>query len=315
LVQAPTIIMTLSEFRHIRYRIQPYIRTTPIVPSEIPNLFLKLENLQYTHSFKIRGAFAHVLDLIDKGDKRRILTVSAGNHGLAIARAASTFKLPCTVVVPASAPKTKIDAIQKYDVDLRIEGGNYDEAEAHALGLAKNTKEYAFVSPYNDRLVVLGQGTLAFEILEQLPEVTTIIVPIGGGGLAAGVAAAAKQLRPSIRIIGVQAEASAAIYHSLKQGHMIIVPDRPSIADGIAGNIDLQTITFPVIQRYVDDVVLVSEDEIQSAIFHLLNQEKLLAEGSAAAGFAAVAADKIHGNGPIVAIITGGNINPVTNAG
>ena len=183
-------------------------------------------------------------------------------------------------------------------------------------GIAAHYASEAYaVEVHDDRLVVLGQGTLAFEILEQLPEVTTIIVPIGGGGLAAGVAAAAKQLRPSIRIIGVQAEASAAIYHSLKQGHMITVPDRPSIADGIAGNIDLQTITFPVIQRYVDDVVLVSEDEIQSAIFHLLNQEKLLAEGSAAAGFAAVAADKLHGNGPIVAIITGGNINPITNAG
>jgi threonine dehydratase len=303
--------MTLAEFRHIRARIQPHIRTTPVVPCDVPNLFLKLENLQYTHSFKVRGAFAHILELIDTGDKRRILTVSAGNHGLAIARAASTFKLPCTVVVPASAPGTKIDAIQKYAVDLRIEGANYDEAEAHALGLAKNTNEYAFISPYNDRFVMLGQGTLAFEILEQLPEVAAIVVPIGGGGLAAGVAAAAKQLRSSVRVVGVQAEASAAIYHSLKLGHMITVPDRPSIADGIAGNIDLQTITFPVIQKYVDDVVLVSEDEIKSAIFHLLNQEKLLAEGSAATGFAAVVANKIHSSGPIVAVVTGGNIDPL----
>ena len=197
--------MTLTEFRHVRAGIQPYIRTTPVVPCAIPKLFLKLENLQYTNSFKVRGAFAHLLELVERGDKRTVLTVSAGNHGQAVARAASTFKLPCTVVVPASAPQTKIKAIEQYGVDLRIEGANYDQAEAYALRLAKNAGEYAFVSPYNDRLVVLGQGTLGFEILEQSPGVAAIVVPIGGGGLAAGVAAAVKQLRPSVRVIGVQA--------------------------------------------------------------------------------------------------------------
>jgi len=301
--------MTLTEFRHVRAGIQPYIRTTPVVPCAIPKLFLKLENLQYTNSFKVRGAFAHLLELVERGDKRTVLTVSAGNHGQAVARAASTFKLPCTVVVPASAPQTKIKAIEQYGVDLRIEGANYDQAEAYALRLAKNAGEYAFVSPYNDRLVVLGQGTLGFEILEQSPGVAAIVVPIGGGGLAAGVAAAVKQLRPSVRVIGVQAEASAAIYYSLKAGHMVTVPDLPSIADGIAGNVDPQTMTFPMIQKYVDDVVLVSEDAIQSAILHLLNREKLLAEGAAAAAFAAVVEEKVRVDGDVLAVITGGNID------
>jgi len=301
--------MTLTEFRHVRAGIQPYIRTTPVVPCATPKLFLKLENLQYTNSFKVRGAFAHLLELVERGDKRTVLTVSAGNHGQAVARAASTFKLPCTVVVPASAPQTKIKAIEQYGVDLRIEGANYDQAEAYALRLAKNAGEYAFVSPYNDRLVVLGQGTLGFEILEQSPGVAAIVVPIGGGGLAAGVAAAVKQLRPSVRVIGVQAEASAAIYYSLKAGHMVTVPDLPSIADGIAGNVDPQTMTFPMIQKYVDDVVLVSEDAIQSAILHLLNREKLLAEGAAAAAFAAVVEEKVRVDGDVLAVITGGNID------
>src|SRR5437879_1551438 len=143
--------MTLSEFRHIRSSIQPHIRTTPIVPGEVSNLYLKLENLQYTHSFKIRGAFAHILQLAGKGNKRTVLTVSAGNHGQAIARAASSFKMPCIVVVPANAPRNKIEAIRKYGADLRIEGANYDEAEAWGLGLAKNTNDYVFVSSYNDR--------------------------------------------------------------------------------------------------------------------------------------------------------------------
>jgi len=301
--------MTLSEFRQVRARIQPYIRTTPIIPAEIPNVFLKLENLQHTHSFKVRGAYARVLDLIAAGDERIILTVSAGNHGQAIARAARTFKRPCTVVVPATAPKTKIEAIKTYGIDLRLQGTNYDEAEACTLQLAENTKDYVFISPYSDRLVILGQGSLAFEILEQLPDVAVILVPIGGGGLAAGIGAAVKQLRPSIRVVGVQTDASAAIYHSLKAGRIVRVPDRPSIADGIAGNIDLHAITFPLIQKHVDDVVLVSEREIQSAMAHLLHREKLVAEGAAAAALAAIMSGKISADVATVVVITGGNVD------
>ena len=184
------------------------------------------------------------------------------------------------------------------------------EAEAWTLRQAENTADYAFVSSYNDPLVIQGQGTLGFEILEQVPDVAAIVVPIGGGGLIAGTAAVVKQLRPGVRVIGVQAEASAAIYHSLKAGRMVTVPDLPSIADGIAGNIDLSTITFPIIQKYVDDVVLVSEDAIKTAIQELLYREKLLAEGSAAAAYAAVTTGKVTAKGPIVALITGGNIDP-----
>src|SRR2546427_1201896 len=172
--------MTLPDFRRIRTQVQPYIRMTPVVPAEFPNLFLKLENIQHTHAFKVRGAFAHILGIVACGDKRAILTVSAGNHGQAVARAASTFKLPCVVVVPNNAPKTKIEAIRSYGVELCIEGANYDEAEAWALSQAQDTQRFAFVSPYNDPLVVLGQGSLGFEILEQLPQVTSIVIPIGG---------------------------------------------------------------------------------------------------------------------------------------
>jgi threonine dehydratase len=300
--------MTIGEFRQVRARIQPYVRTTPLVPSEIPNVFLKLENLQHTHSFKVRGAFARVLNVVSSDDKRTLLTVSAGNHGQGLARAASTFNRRATVVVPANAPQSKIDAIRSYAVDLRIEGTNYDEAEAWTLELAQNTHEYAFISPYNDSSVILGQGTLAFEIVEQLPDVAAIIVPIGGGGLAAGIGTAVKQLRPAVRVIGVQTEASAAIYHSLRAGHMVRVPDLPSIADGIAGNIDLQTITFPLIQKHVDDVVLVSESEIQSAMDHLMRREKLVAEGAAAAAMAAALYEKVRIEGAVVALITGGNV-------
>ena len=304
-----SMVLTLMEFRRIRARIQPYVRVTPVVPSETRNVFLKLENLQHTHSFKVRGAFAYVLDFVAAGDKRRLLTVSAGNHGQGMGRAASMFDVPCTIVVPANAPKTKIEAIDKYAVELKIEGSNYDDAEAWTMRLAENTKEYAFVSPYNDPLVILGQGTLALEILEQLPEVATIVVPIGGGGLAAGVGTAIKQLRPGLRVIGVQTEASAAIYHGRKLGHLVRVPDLPSIADGIAGNIDLQTITFPLIQKFVDDVVVVSEKEIKSAMEYLKQTEKLVTEGAAAAAFAAALYGKVDTSGPLVVVITGGNVD------
>jgi threonine dehydratase len=246
---------------------------------------------------------------MDQSDSRTALAVSAGNHGQAIARAASTFRRKCIVVVPESAPKAKIEAIRSYGIELSIRGANYDEAEALALELAKNKSEFAFVSPYNDKDVVLGQGSLAFEILEQIPEVATIVVPIGGGGLIAGIAAAAKQLKPSIRVIGVQAEVSAAMFESLKAGRVVSIPDRTSIADGIQGNIDHTTITFPMIQKYVDDVVLVSENAIKNAMRHLLHKEKLLTEGSAAASFAAVAEGKVSSAGPMVAVISGGNVD------
>jgi threonine dehydratase len=257
----------------------------------------------------VRGAFARVSRLATAGDKRTLLTVSAGNHGLGMARAAAAFKLPCVVIVPHSAPKAKIEAIRAYGVDLRVEGENYDEAEERALRLAENTNEFVFVSPYNDQDVILGQGMLGFEILEHLPDVHTIVIPVGGGGLAAGVAVVVKQLRPAVRIIGVQAEASAAVYHSLKAGKMVRVADLPSVADGIAGNIDLSTITFPIIQKYVDGVVLVSEEEIASSMNRLLQEEKLLVEGSAAAAYAALEHGKVTADAPTVAIITGGNVD------
>ena len=273
------------------------------------DLHLKLENLQYTHSFKIRGAFSRMLELQRAGDQRAVLTVSAGNHGQAVARAASVLGRSCTVVVPRAAPKAKVDAIRRYGIELVIEGSNYDEAEAHTLRLAEEGNRWVFVSPYNDRDVILGQGTLALELIEQQPDLTHVLVPIGGGGLAAGVGAAMKRLRPSVRIIGVQADASAAIYHSRKEGKLVTIPDRGTLADGIQGNVEAGSMTFDLIRDYVDDVVTVTEDEIREAIRVLLFQEKVLAEGAAAVTVAAFRAGKVAGPGPMVAIISGGNLD------
>ena len=298
----------LSDFRRTRARIQPYIRRTPVVETEWPGLWLKLENLQHTHSFKVRGALTRLLEIAEQAEGRAILTVSAGNHGQAVARAASLLGLECTIVVPESAPQAKIDAIRSYGVDLRVEGVNYDAAESLGLELARDTEQYIWVSAYNDRSVILGQGTIALELVEQVPDLSCVLVPIGGGGLAAGIAAAMKQLRPEIEVIGVQAEASAAIYHSLAAGKLIAVPDRPTIADGIQGNVEAGSITFDLIREFVDDVVTVSEDSIREAIRTLLRREKILVEGAGAV--AAAAFDGGFGrNGRTVGIVSGGNVD------
>ncbi len=298
----------LSDFRRTRARIQPYIRPTPVVESETDGLLLKLENLQHTHSFKVRGAFSRMLELAEAGDSRTVLTVSAGNHGQAVARAASLLGLDCTIVVPEAAPKTKIEAIRSYGVDLRVEGVNYDAAEQHGLRLAGDSAKYVWVSAYNDPAVILGQGTIALELIEQVPDITCVLIPVGGGGLAAGIGAAMKQLRPQVRIVGVQAEASAAIYHSLAAGRLVEIPDRPTIADGIQGNVEPGSITFELIREFVDEVVTVPEDAIGEAIRTLLRREKILVEGAAAVTFAAYRAG--HGqDGPTAGVISGGNVD------
>ncbi len=306
---AAMIEMELSDFRRTHERILPYIRRTPVVETDWPGLFLKLENLQYTHSFKTRGAFSRMLELVEENDRRTVLTVSAGNHGQAVARAATVLGLSCTVVVPKTAPRAKVEAIERYGIDLKVEGANYDDAERLTLALAEDRDRYVFVSPYNDPLVILGQGTLALELVEQHPDVDTVLVPIGGGGLAAGVARAMKHLRPATRIVGVQAEASAAIYHSLKAGHLITIPDRPTLADGIQGNVEMGSITFELIRDFVDDVVTVTEDAIRESLLKLLHQEKILAEGSAAVTLAAFRSGLVPATESTVAVISGGNLD------
>lgn len=301
--------ITLEDFRRTRENIRSYIFRTPIVQTDWPGLHLKLENLQRTHSFKVRGAFSRMLQLKEKGDKRRILTVSAGNFGQAVAYAASVLNVSCTVVVPAVAPKAKIEAISRYPVELLIKGKNFDEAEVQTLKMSEDADKWVFLSPYNDRDVILGYGTLALELIEDGMEINEVLVPIGGGGLAAGVAAAMKQLNPAVRIVGVQAEASAAIYESLKVGKLIKIPDRPTLADGIQGNVEPGSVTFDIIKENIDDVVTVSEDEILQAIRVLLLQEKTLVEGAAAAGVAAFCAHKTTKYGSTVAILSGGNID------
>jgi threonine dehydratase len=300
-----------------RQRIAPYVRRTPLTRSESlsriagADVLLKLESLQVQHSFKSRGAFNAVIALRERGGVagRQLVTASAGNHGRALALAASTFELPLVVFTPADAPRTKLDAIRRLGATLRADGRDYDEAERMAKAFAKATGAL-FVSPYNDPDVIAGAATIAEEILEDAPDVDTIVVPVGGGGLISGVAAVAKAIAGSCRVIGVEAAASCAFQTSLRAGRLVEIVPGATLADGLGGNPDPETVTFALIQQLVDEIVTVSEDEIARAIVALADAEHLVVEGAGAVGVAALMAGRISRARRRVAIlVTGSNID------
>jgi threonine dehydratase len=235
------------------------------------------------------------------------VTASAGNHGRAIALAAEMLGMRATVFAPRDAPRAKLDAIERHGAELR-ETASYDEAEAAARSYAQETGR-PYISPYNHADVIAGAGTIAIEIFEARPQVRTIVVPIGGAGLIGGVAIAARSLATGTRIVGVEAEASTAFSQSVRNGRITAIDPRPTLADGLAGNMDPDTITFDIVQRYVDEIVTVSEEELADGIRGLAGEEHVVAEGAGAAAPAAVRAGKVRGAGETVALVTGSNID------
>ena len=300
-----------------RKRIARYIRRTPLVESAWlsdlagARVFLKVESLQRANSFKARGAFNAVLARLERADTApaQLVTASAGNHGRALAEAAETFHLPLVVFTPADAPRTKLDAIRRHGADLRADGRDYDDAEARAKAFAKATGA-AFISAYNDADVVAGAGTVALDIFDEAADVDTLVVPIGGGGLISGVATAAKAIAADCSIVGVEVDASCAFQTSVRAGRLVDIVPGPTLADGLGGNPDPDTITFDVIQRLVDRIVTVSEQDLAAAIVGLVEAEHLVAEGAGAAGVAALVGRHADVSGRRVAVIvTGGNID------
>lgn len=309
----PTV--TPTEMLQARRRLAGLIWPTPCVRSAWlseatgGDVYLKLENLQPTGSFKLRGALNKLKRLAFAPEPPRVLTVSAGNHGRAVAYGASLFGLRATVIVPRSAPPTKIEAIQRTGVELQLVGENYDEAERTARQWARD-EGLTFISPYNDLDVIAGQGTVALEMLEKVPDVDTILVPVSGGGLLAGVAVMAKALNPTIKVIGVQTEHSPAMYQSFRAGHLVTVEEKPTLADGLAGNVEAGSITFPLIRHYVDDIVLVSEESLHRAIVEVLAHEQIVVEGAGAVPVAALLTHRIAPRSKkIAAVLTGRNID------
>jgi threonine dehydratase len=301
-----------------RKRIAPFVRRTPLVESAWlsalsgARVSLKLESLQVSSSFKSRGAFNAVLARLERGDitsRSTLVTASAGNHGRALAAAADAFHLPLVVFTPADAPATKLSAIRRHGADLRAEGRDYDHAELLAKQFAGETGA-AFISPYNDADVVAGAATIALEIFEDAPETDVVMVPIGGGGLISGVASTVKTIADTRLVIGVELDVSHAFQTSVRAGKLVAIVPGASIADGLGGNPDPETITFWFIQRYVDQIVTVSEDDLAAAVVGIADAEHLIVEASGAAGVAALVGRRIDARDWRVAIVvTGSNID------
>ena len=307
-------MISLQAIRDARKAIAPFIKCTPLVHSQFlsdfcgGNVFLKLENLQITNSFKPRGAFNKLLHLSAEEKNRGIITASAGNHGQAVAFAAQKLNYPARIVVPKTTPKIKIDGIKKYGADLVLFGDTYDAAEQKAKDLARKDG-CAYVSPYDDELIIAGHGTIGLEIIEALPNVDMVIVPVGGGGLISGISIAIKSTKPNVQVIGVQSEASPVMYESLKAGKIVNARKTETIAEGLSGGIEKGSITFKIAQEYVDKVLLVREETIRRAVYLLWDSEKQVTEGSGAAAIAPIIENKsVFAGKTVVAVVTGGNI-------
>ena len=305
--------MTLIDVFRARRRIAPYIRRTPLISSawlsELARgvVSLKLESLQLSNSFKSRGAFNAVIARLERGSAApaRLVTASAGNHGRALAAAAELFRLPLVVFTPVDAPHSKVAAIRRHGAELRAEGRDYDDAERLAKAFAAETGA-EFISPYNDADVIAGAATIALEIAEDDGDINVIVVPIGGGGLISGIAAATKAIDPGIEIVGVEVEASCAFQTSVRAGHLVPIVPGPTLADGLGGNPDPDTITFGLIQQLVDRIVTVSEEDLASAIVGLVESDHLVAEGAGAAAVAALVGQRIDVAGRRVGVIVSG---------
>ena len=305
----------LADIRAAHARVAPRIHRTPLLSATRlgaragVTLFHKCESLQKTGSFKVRGALNNVSQLDAAARRRGVITVSAGNHAQALAWAARDEGVRCTVVMPMAASRMKVEASKGYGAEVVLHGTSSIDAFAHAHALAKE-RDLTIVHPFDDPAVIAGQGTVGLEILEQLEDVDDVVVPIGGGGLIAGIATAIKEARPKVRVYGVEPTGAAAMRKSLDEGHPVRLDSIKTIADGLAAPM-AGDVTYPIVRHYVDDIVLVSDDEIMSAMHEILFSAKLLAEGGGAAATAAILSGKLKLEGRrVVAVLSGGNVDP-----
>ncbi|WP_172623396.1 threonine ammonia-lyase [Arabiibacter massiliensis] len=286
---------------------------TPLVPSTVKtgvsNLFFKLENLQRTNSFKLRGSYFKIGSLGDEERSRGIATCSAGNHAQGVAYAARDLGIQATIFIPSIAPQEKVDRTRAYGVDVRVVEGMFEDAKAAAEAFVEESGA-VYVPPYDDYAVMAGQGTIACEILAERDDVDAIVVPVGGGGLISGIACAAKAVKPSIKVYGVESEGAPSMRASLDAGEAVSVQTKESLADGIdvARPGDK---TFPVVRELVDDVLVVSEGQIADAVRELASQQKLVAEGAGAVSVAAVMAGlvPVGADSNVVCVVSGGNMD------
>jgi len=305
-----------------RRRIGPYVFDTPLVVSDWLSsltdgtVHLKLESLQQTGSFKMRGALNAALSVAaTAGPSVVLVTASAGNHGRALAQATERLGLSLVVFTPASAPATKKAAIRRHGAVLRDDAADYDDAERAARRYA-DSDGAIYISPYNHPDVIAGAGTCGLDIVTARPDVDVVVVPLGGGGLASGVGLAVKAESPHTRIIGVEVEASSPFTATRECGRVVSITPHPTLADGLAGNVEPGSITVPLVQKLVDDIVTVSEEELIRAMCGLAAEERLIVEGAGAAAVAAVLAGKARiASQTAVVMVTGSNIDVETFVG
>ena len=307
-------MVTLSAITDARKRIQGSIVVTPFVHSEKfsqqtgNSVFLKLENLQMTGAFKERGALNKILLLSDEERRRGVIAASAGNHAQAVAYHATKRGIKAQICMPLTTPLVKVSATRGYGAEVILAGANYDEACEEAV---RRSKQFGltFIHPFDDEAVIAGQGTLGLEMLAQHGDLDALIIPVGGGGLIAGVACAVKETNPKIKVIGVQSSRLASMKAAIDKKELVTLPANKTIADGIAVR-SAGSVTFPLVQKYVDDIVLVDEEEIASAILQLLEKEKMLAEGAGAAATAALLNKKTPNHGQKLGVlVSAGNID------
>jgi len=310
MADAPRV--SLSDIFAARRRFGDSIRRTPLVESAQLSasaggrVLLKLETLQVTNSFKARGALNAAAVFAERaGTNGTIVTASAGNHGRGLASAAQALGLRAIVFTPRNAPEVKRRAIEDLGAELRADADSYEASERMAQAYAE-AAGLTYISPYDDFDVIAGAGTVAVEILEDQPDVTILVVPVGGGGLISGMAVAAKAINPSIRVIGVEVEASTPFTSARRAGRLVTVDVGPTIADGLSGNPDPNTTTWPYIRDLVDEIVVVPEPALHSALRHLVTEEHLVAEGAGAVGVAALAAGLLQLDGKTAAVVLSG---------
>ena len=305
-------MLTLDKIYQASYALKTVIRRTDLIPAPNINktcsIFLKPENLQVTGSFKVRGACFKIAQLTEEERQRGVVACSAGNHAQGVALAATSHGISSLICLPDNAPISKIEATKRYGADVCLVEGVYDDAYRRALEL-RDEKGYTFIHPFDDEDVIAGQGTIGLEILDQLPDMDAVIVPVGGGGLISGVAYAIKHLAPHIKVYGVQANGAPSMLDSISHGKIERLPSVRTIADGIAVK-EPGLHTFDLCQKYVDEIVSVSDDEISTAILTLIEQHKLIAEGAGAVSVAAAMFNKVPVKGKkVVCMVSGGNID------
>ena len=305
-------MITLDSIYRASFALKDIIRRTDLIyaPQINPEsqIYLKPENLQYTGSFKLRGACYKIACLTEEEKKKGVIACSAGNHAQGVALGATKNGIDSLICLPAGAPISKVEATKRYGAKVCLVPGVYDDAYQKALEL-KEEKGYTFIHPFDDEYVIAGQGTIGLELLNQLPDVEAVIVPIGGGGLISGVAYALKSLKPDVKVYGVQAQGAASMLRSIEKEHRECLPSVSTVADGIAVK-EPGEHTFEICSKYVDGIVTVTEDEICAAILALMEQQKLIAEGAGAVAVAAAMFNKVPVAGKkTICVVSGGNID------